>query len=616
MAVVTTALEAAIAPAAVVRAAELAESTETTQLRDWSYNPASGRLEVNAGGAIRPELFTLDNPSRVVVDFPKVIWGQPERIERYRGDRVQALRISQFNPDTTRIVLDIDPDRPISPAELQLLTASPERWAVQLARSPQQNVSPVAAAAPPQTELLPPLPTSGTASPAIASSSEPQLVAQTGDREVDIHISAIESTPEGFLIRTNGPVEVTTRRLFDPDRIAVDFFGADVSQMEGPKELSVNRLGVSTLRAGQFLPTVARIALDVDVTSGDWESVYDAARGGVILYPAGGAQGATLVANTPANFDGPRATLRSVQLQGNRLVIDADGFMFYRSGWDPSSRAYRISVSPAVLPEALPDPGLSANSPVERIRFVQENATTVSILVQPSRDFNVFEPFPGQGSRRITLDLLGIGQTAPPPVAQSVPLPAPTAAPTPQLPSRRPRATIALDAGHGGADPGAIGVGGIREKEVNLDITQRVQRLLLERGFNVVMTRTDDRKILLQPRIDRAVAGGAAILVSIHTNALNRSNISGAETYYLRPDSARLAQVMHRNVVQGTGAVNRNVRRARFFMVRETPITMPSVLLELGYLTNPTEASRLRTAEYRERVAQAIARGIAEYFGN
>ncbi|MEM8714953.1 MAG: N-acetylmuramoyl-L-alanine amidase, partial [Cyanobacteria bacterium P01_G01_bin.4] len=174
---------------------------------------------------------------------------------------------------------------------------------------------------------------------------------------------------------------------------------------------------------------------------------------------------------------------------------------------------------------------------------------------------------------------------------------------------------VALDAGHGGRDPGTLGVGGLYEKSITLTVSTRVEQLLRQQGFGVVMTRRDDREIQLQPRIDTAVAGGADILVSIHVNALERSEISGVETYYLRADSARLAQTMHRSILNSTGAVDRNIRRARFYMVRETPTSMPSVLLEMGYLTNPTEARRLASPEYQERLAQAIARGVASYFG-
>jgi len=306
---------------------------------------------------------------------------------------------------------------------------------------------------------------------------------------------------------------------------------------------------------------------------------------------------------------GPLATVQSVQLQGNQLIISADGFMFYRAGWDPASGGYRISVAPARLPQSLPDPGLPANGPVERIRFVQEDARTVNILVQPSEEFNVFEPNPGQGSRRITLQLQPLN--APLPITQPQ---APSPPQTGQFPIGQP--IIAIDPGHGGRDPGAIGVDGVQEKHVVLSISKQVQQLLQERGYGVMMTRTDDREILLQPRVDMAVEANATLLVSIHANALDRSGINGIETYYLRPDSAELATTLHRSLVRATGAADRGVRRARFFMVRETPTGMPSVLLELGYLTNPTEGRKLATAEYQAILSRAIADGIEAFLRN
>jgi N-acetylmuramoyl-L-alanine amidase len=398
------------------------------------------------------------------------------------------------------------------------------------------------------------------------------------------------------------------RRILDPDRVVVDFLNTTLSPALTQRAYVINRLGVSRLRIGQFEPTVARVVLDVDSSGGDWEARYDPQRGGIWIQPAGGAAQASLLPEVSSvNSSGPLATLQSVQLQGNRLIISADGFMFYRAGWDPESGGYRINVAPARLPQSMPDPGLPVGGPVERIRFVQEDARTVSILVQPAEEFNVFEPNPGQGSRRITLELRPLN--APPPIPQpQTPGPA-----SPSTPQSLNRTVIAIDPGHGGRDPGAIGVDGIQEKDIVLSVAHQVQRLLQERGYGVVMTRTDDREVLLQPRVDMAVQANAALLVSIHANALDRSGIHGIETYYLRPDSAELAAILHRSLVRATGAADRGVRRARFFVVRETPVGMPSVLLELGYVTNPTEGRKLATAEYQAILARAIADGIETF---
>lgn len=387
----------------------LAQAAQNT-LQSWNYNPVLGRLEFSTRwGAARPSLFTLENPSRIVVDVPNVKWGKPEEKNNYAG-RVQSVRVSQFNPTTTRFVLDIDPAQPISQRELQLLTASPARWAVQLLMLPRFDLpqGPIASS-------------SSTSTPSPAPSPRPELPQPPPSTSVKTHILGIETIAEGVLVRTNGPVNVSTRRVFNPHRVAVDFPDTDVSQMKGPRELTINQFGVSMLRAGQFQPTVARIALDVDSTSGGWEGRYDSSLGGVILTPAG-----TTVTSTPSpsssntqsnntQSSGTNTTISSVQVQGNQLVIKANGFMFYRSNWDPSSRTYRISVSPARLPERMNDPGLAVNGPVERIRFVQENDRTVNILVEPTRGVSVREPYPGLGSKQITLEFTGDNLVAAPP---------------------------------------------------------------------------------------------------------------------------------------------------------------------------------------------------------
>ncbi|MFS8801883.1 N-acetylmuramoyl-L-alanine amidase [Synechococcus sp. R6-5] len=561
----------------------------------WHYDPQQGRLEVNTQGEVRPFLFVLQNPPRVVLDFPNTRFGREPQTQTFAG-RVASVQISQLTDTITRFVLYLQPDQPLSLNHLQLLTAGPSRWAVQFTQ-----------AAPP-SPLFPPS-SAGSSAPiplpqSQAVGSPPPLpVSRSGHQILEVSPQA-----EGFFIRTQGSPSTTVRRILDPDRVVVDFLNTTLSPALTQRAYVINRLGVSRLRIGQFEPTVARVVLDVDSSGGDWEARYDPQRGGIWIQPAGGAAQASLLPEVSSvNSSGPLATLQSVQLQGNRLIISADGFMFYRAGWDPESGGYRINVAPARLPQSMPDPGLPVGGPVERIRFVQEDARTVSILVQPAEEFNVFEPNPGQGSRRITLELRPLN--APPPIPQpQTPGPA-----SPSTPQSLNRTVIAIDPGHGGRDPGAIGVDGIQEKDIVLSISHQVRRLLQERGYGVVMTRTDDREVLLQPRVDMAVQANAALLVSIHANALDRSGIHGIETYYLRPDSAELAAILHRSLVRATGAADRGVRRARFFVVRETPVGMPSVLLELGYVTNPTEGRKLATAEYQAILARAIADGIETF---
>ena len=168
--------------------------------------------------------------------------------------------------------------------------------------------------------------------------------------------------------------------------------------------------------------------------------------------------------------------------------------------------------------------------------------------------------------------------------------------------------TIIIDPGHGGFDRGGVPGQRISEKDKCLDVGLRLRRQLIADGFRVIMTRDTDVFIPLPTRVAIANAHPGASFVSIHFNCASRAGANGIETYYYRSDSANLAQSIHRNVVSSAPSENRGIRRRGFYVLRRTSI--PSVLVECGFLTNPTEGSLALNANYREKLAQQIARGI------
>jgi N-acetylmuramoyl-L-alanine amidase len=168
--------------------------------------------------------------------------------------------------------------------------------------------------------------------------------------------------------------------------------------------------------------------------------------------------------------------------------------------------------------------------------------------------------------------------------------------------------TIVVDAGHGGQDRGGVPGQRISEKDKTLDVAQRLKRILQASGYRVVMTRDSDVFIPLGTRCAIANAHPGATFVSIHFNCASRAGANGIETYYYRSDSAGLAQSIHRNVLSGAPSENRGIRRRGFYVLRRTAI--PSVLVECGFLTNPTEGSLALNANYRQKLAEQIARGI------
>ena len=168
--------------------------------------------------------------------------------------------------------------------------------------------------------------------------------------------------------------------------------------------------------------------------------------------------------------------------------------------------------------------------------------------------------------------------------------------------------TVVIDAGHGGFDRGGIPGQRIAEKTMALDVAQRLSKKLREAGYRVIMTRDSDFFVPLPTRVAVANAYRDAIFVCIHFNASTRAGANGIETYYYSSESAGLAANIHRHVVAGTTSENRGIRRRGFYVLRRTSI--PAVLVECGFLTNPTEARLALQSGYRDGLADRIADGI------
>jgi N-acetylmuramoyl-L-alanine amidase len=204
------------------------------------------------------------------------------------------------------------------------------------------------------------------------------------------------------------------------------------------------------------------------------------------------------------------------------------------------------------------------------------------------------------------------------------------------LPSaREPFPVVVLDPGHGGQDSGAM-VGEILEKDLTLDVAQRVDRLLQSQGLATVMTRVGDSYVSLADRASLTNRVPDCVLVSIHFNEGNKPVSSGVETYYAdhqtqagRPviswlpflqriaaeapnlESQSLAGFIQEALVARTKAANRGTKPEHFFVI--TNVRHPAVLVEGGFLTNKEDIARLSSIEYREQIATAISEGIIRY---
>lgn len=239
-------------------------------------------------------------------------------------------------------------------------------------------------------------------------------------------------------------------------------------------------------------------------------------------------------------------------------------------------------------------------------------------------------PTQKQQDIRVVLDLLGatthrterrgpvleifLQRKAPTPVTSPVAQPVPPAlSPGRLIPPAGRRALVVIDAGHGGRDPGSIGFLKSQEKVVTLAVAQYLQRYLENDNIQAVMSRSEDREVLLQPRIDTANLRNADMFVSIHCNSMPPGNtrVRGIETYYSHPQSLPLATVLHKQLIDQLGVTDRRVRQWPGLYIRHT--RMPSVLMEIGFLSSPDEEALLVNPAYQRQVAKAMRDGIYTY---
>ncbi len=226
---------------------------------------------------------------------------------------------------------------------------------------------------------------------------------------------------------------------------------------------------------------------------------------------------------------------------------------------------------------------------------------------------------------------LGKARGGPSPAALAPrPVPAARAAATGAGTAPRPAAargvpngiTVALDPGHGGNHTGARGRTGLLEKDINLDVARHARTLLEARGYEVRLTRQDDRHLSpnvtedLDLRVRGAAQAGADILVSIHTNYAASTEAAGFEVYYAagRFTSLRLARAIARALGARIPDEDRGVKTAGFRVIKRP--TVPAVLVEVGFVSHPPTERRLATADYRQKLAEAIVAGIDAYFRN
>ncbi|MCC5617806.1 N-acetylmuramoyl-L-alanine amidase [Nostoc sp. CHAB 5836] len=606
----------------------LSSPAMAARLESWRFDANQNRLEINTVGTVQPQAQLIFNPTRLVIDLPGTTFGRPQLTQQIGGG-IRSIRVGQFDTETTRIVVELTPGYTLDPKRVQFVGTTGDRWTVQLPR--------------PEVDKVVSSPRSAYSVVTPDSEPQPNISRVVTSTRGATQIENLQVTGDGLFIRTSGgdpPIRVIRSR--DRATIFVDISGASLSpRLTQQNNIPVNKYGISRVEftSLQTQPPGVRLTLRVDKNSPDWR-VTNSNSGGLVVLPSRvvrlpGSNNSdnqsepTSFPSRPSDNNSP-ATIESVQLadNGTQLLIRSDQTVSATAAWDRTSGLFRVTIPNAKLASRVTGPTFAPNSPILRVRLQSQEPNTVVVLVQPAGGVQLGQPrqigdqllaLPIQGSRRI------VALPGRPPFALPG-LPPPNRGPFPDpnnlnpqpltQPQRRVtngRVVVIIDPGHGGKDSGAVGIGGAREKDVILPIGKRLAQILQQNGVQVVMTRDSDYFVTLPGRVQLAERANADVFVSIHANAVGpgRSEISGLETYYY-DSGLGLARSVHNSILQSIGTLkDRGVRRARFYVLRKT--SMPSILVETGYMTGREDMARLRTSAYQNQMAEAIARGILQY---
>ncbi|WNZ25133.1 N-acetylmuramoyl-L-alanine amidase [Leptolyngbya sp. NK1-12] len=466
-------------------------------------------------------------------------------------------------------------------------------------------------------------------------------------------IESVQVTSTGLLLRTaadepaGDEPKVSIQRSRSRRTITIRLENARLSPRLRDRERQINRHGIDDLEIDQDADadTVVEIKLDVSRRSPDWQA--EVSEGGILLRPVEAETATaklsdpeppvslpssvstststtvptpnapTTVAEqpSPARLTAPSdrsnrsnsvpriqtATIQGVDLDvsGNQLLIQTDRPVAHQARWQGGM--YIIELSPARLAGRVSGPQLTPADPLRRIRLRQDDEQKVVITIQPATGVQFGE------INLITPQILALtmqratARTTSNNSSRSLPNVVPQG-----------RLVVVIDPGHGGVDVGAVGVGNLYEADVVLPIAQQVATLLQQQGIQAVLTRNSNVEIDLEPRVQMAEQAQANLFVSIHANSMGmeRPDINGAETYYYASGEA-LAQTIQSSIVSSLGMNDRGVKQARFYVLRRT--SMPSVLVETGFVTGSEDGPRLADANFRNQMAVAIARGILLY---
>ncbi len=413
----------------------------------------------------------------------------------------------------------------------------------------------------------------------------------------DVEIQDISFLDGDMRITASGPLVPRTILLDNPERLVLDLIGAKLKS-EAQAQKFTN--GSEVIRVARFDDSIVRIVFTGTKTHKREVRISNNERQLLVL---ASERSEVKTETNPNKIPNKVLGLKIIKDTKDESIYAVESVrkLDYKFMKIHNPERLLVDLIGVNFDEALAAIQLPPTAQVENVRLgLATLGSPVTRIVFDLKSKNLLEEFKeGEGGKTLLIRMLGTAEDKIETISEI------------DTAQKSLGSAVVIDAGHGGYDHGAI-YGGYNEKDITLSLAHKLAGYLEAAGIKSLMVRNDDRFISLAERVEVSNSIDPKLFVSVHVNALaTNPNMEGLQTYYYSPSGLELANVVHKQLLKDVGMPDQRVRKAGFWVIKYTQV--PSILLELGFMTNVEERKKLTKDSYQNDLAKAVARGIINY---
>lgn len=579
--------------------------------------------EGNAGTIMESvKLVTLENPKRAYFDIDSAVLSIPKQDWTFNSQGIKQVKISQFstNPNKVRVVMYYDEGYDISQVKFLrlknniILKLKNNGYSDTYFQNTYRDEHASSSDFYEYLTVTTPVTKKDAADDIVDqlqrafNTTIPKLTTPEQSEKLQLrlntkyYIENVTAKPNAVLINGFGALTIEKPLILtNPSRIVFDLSNTLVAQNLRNKTFKLN--DTDSFKIGQFSVNKARVVITTNAVE-DYIPIFSSDNQSLLIANYKTVKASTLYSNTNnmIAFSNQKinAQTSAMTLSFNAPVVhgidrtNTEAMIYLYNTNNYNETTFKNTFANTAFAKA-------------KVELIPQIGLKVSVPIQQNSLINTYLGADGK-----TIKLQVKAPKAATTVATTKPATTATVT-TPAATTKVPKGTrkVVIDAGHGGSDYGAIR-NGINEKDITLDVAKRVEALLKKEGYAVKMTRTSDVYVSLQGRCDISNAYDPDIFVSIHVNSSVRPEITGIETHYYHQESMSLAQTLHSSLASNINSKNRGLFKSKFYVINHT--TAPSILMEIGFISNDGERAQLVSEKRKQDTAKAIAEGVKNYF--